>query len=138
MTIAEAQDWFELVVAILAILGVGWRVIAAIDRRLDEVDGHNTSINKLNVELRQVLEVQKELHTKIDGIGQAIRPTNGDQRSISDRVDTVKKDVKELQVGLADVHNDIEEHTKTDAKNFGAIARWSNQFKEFDPMELPE
>lgn len=141
MTVADAQDWLSIAVAVLAVLGVGWRVIRGIDRRIDqlnEVDGHAEKILALSDGLKRALSVQQELHGKVDAIAEAIRPTNGDQRSMSDRLDTVKRDVQAMQAELVDVHGDIDQHTIVDQRNFGAIAEWSNQFKEFDPMKLPE
>jgi hypothetical protein len=119
-----------------------------------------------------------EIKVKVDGIERDIAPNNGDRRSISDRHDSVRHDVREmrddqhlvrdkmfeLQRNQSAISDDVQtirerqeqhrgateiaakaaeataaglkHHDKIDERNFKALAAWSAQFREFEPIEI--
>lgn len=128
----NAKTLIELAIAITVLFGIAWKIIRLIDKRLeqlDQTDGHGEAIGRLEDALQSALETQDIMVDRLDEIKEAIRPTNGDQRSISDRLDTVKHDVAALK-------NEVKSHTETDQHNFVALAEWSKQFRDFDPIDL--
>lgn len=128
----NAKTLIELAIAITVLLGIAWKIIRLIDKRLeqlDQSDGHGEAIGRLEVGLTEAIVTQNDMVDRLDEIKNAIRPTNGDQRSISDRLDTVKHDV-------ASLNDRIASHTETDQHNFVALAEWSRQFKDFEPIKL--
>lgn len=76
--------------------------------------------------LHDKLEARDEhvsaIDEKVGALAEAVRPTNGDQRSISDRVDA----------GNAA----LTAHTAQDQRNFSRLAGWTRNFTQFDPVVL--
>lgn len=139
MDVEQWRSVVELILAAVALLGVGWKIVSLVDSKLeaiDAVDGHGEAIKRLEIGLDEAKQTQSSMVERLDEIKEAIRPTNGDQRSISDRLDTVKKEVVECAEEIALVRGVITDHTDQDQHNFQAIADWSAQFKDFDPMDI--
>lgn len=119
-----AREWVELIAGVLALLGIGWRVIRSIDRRLDQIDNsvdHGKAIVEIREDLQSLKHGQAKALRVASDVAEAIRPTNGDQRSISDRLDSVKHEVKYLKDEVTQLHGAFDEHRDDDNTNFATI-----------------
>lgn len=94
------------VLAALVVIGrtvvlPGWRWIRRISagietavERLGNVPEHDVRLDVIEAQIAEIIE--------------ALRPTNGDKRSISDRMDTVKQQTAEHTAEIREIHRRLE------------------------------
>lgn len=81
-----------------------------------------------------------DLRVEVASIKEDLRPSNGDQRTISDRLDEIKHSVRENAVEMTGLRDQQQATTVQVADlaiehdyNFGELERWAGQFKSFHP-----